>query len=123
MVSLKLLKSKHIYNFYRIKKEEEENHRNKKEITTKFDEEPRDISERYQNILVQGDYERTFGKHTVHLLAGFSQEWNENQTMNASRQDLVSDDLHVLNAGTEKFDNDGMGEEWALSFWFWKNQL
>lgn len=74
----------------------------------------RDISERYQNILVQGDYERTFGKHTVHLLAGFSQEWNENQTMNASRQDLVSDDLHVLNAGTEKFDNDGMGEEWAL---------
>ena len=26
--------------FYRIKKEEEENHRNKKEITTKFDEEP-----------------------------------------------------------------------------------
>ena len=40
VVSLKLLKSKHIYNFYRIKKEEEENHRNKKEITTKFDEEP-----------------------------------------------------------------------------------
>ena len=38
VVSLKLLKSKHIYNFYRIKKEEEENHRNKKEITTKFDE-------------------------------------------------------------------------------------
>jgi len=27
-------------SFYRIKKEEEENHRNKKEITTKFDEEP-----------------------------------------------------------------------------------
>ncbi|KAB6431502.1 hypothetical protein GAZ16_22465, partial [Bacteroides xylanisolvens] len=26
--------------FYRIKKEEEENRRNKKEITTKFDEEP-----------------------------------------------------------------------------------
>ena len=74
----------------------------------------RDVSERYQNILVQGDYERTFGKHTVHLLAGFSQEWNENQTMNASRQDLVSDDLHVLNAGTEKFNNDGTGEEWAL---------
>ena len=42
MVSLKLLKSKHIYNFYRIKEEEEEeNHRNKKEITTKFDEEPK----------------------------------------------------------------------------------
>ncbi|WP_294548155.1 TonB-dependent receptor [uncultured Bacteroides sp.] len=74
----------------------------------------RDVSERYQNILVQGDYERTFGKHTIHLLAGFSQEWNENQTMNASRQDLVSDDLHVLNAGTDKFDNNGMGEEWAL---------
>ena len=41
VVSLKLLKSKHIYNFYRIKEEEEENHRNKKEITTKFDEEPK----------------------------------------------------------------------------------
>ena len=41
VVSLKLLKKQtYLQLFYRIKKEEEENHRNKKEITTKFDEEP-----------------------------------------------------------------------------------
>ena len=41
--------------------------------TSKFSQ--RDIAQRYQNLMAQADYNKTIGKHSFHILAGFSQEW------------------------------------------------
>lgn len=80
----------------------------------------RDGREHYQNIMAQADYDKSLGDHNIHVLAGFSQEWNETQTMNASREDLISDDLHVLNAGTINMKNDGTANHWAIRSGFWR---
>ena len=80
--------------------------------TSKFSQ--RDIAQRYQNLMAQADYNKTIGKHSFHILAGFSQEWQLYQQMEASRQDLVSNDLHVLNAGTDLQTNSGYDNHWAI---------
>ena len=80
--------------------------------TSKFSQ--RDIAQRYQNVMAQVDYDKTIGKHSFHILAGFSQEWQLYQQMDASRQDLVSNDLHVLNAGTDLQTNSGYDNHWAI---------
>lgn len=74
----------------------------------------RDIAQRYQNLMAQADYEKSFGKHTIHILAGFSQEWQLSQQMDAGRQKLVSDALHVLNSGTDLQTNSGSDNHWAI---------
>lgn len=74
----------------------------------------KDISQRYQSATGQIDYDKKIGKHSFHFLAGASQEWQNYSEMNASREDLVSNDLHELNAGTNKRDNNGYSEHWAI---------
>ena len=74
----------------------------------------RDVAQRYQNLMAQADYEKEFNKHSIHLMAGFSQEWQLNQVMNAKREDLVSESLPVIDAGTNNQTNDGSDTHWAI---------
>lgn len=74
----------------------------------------RDVSELYQAINAQIDYDKTIGKHNFHVLVGYGQEWMHYEQMEASRENLVSNNLHVLDAGTEKQLNTGYAEHWAL---------
>ena len=46
------------------------------------------------------DYARTFGKHDIHVLAGYSQLYNQYRTLSALRKDLpASNSLGEINAG------------------------
>ncbi|MGF7217067.1 TonB-linked SusC/RagA family outer membrane protein [Spirosoma lacussanchae] len=74
----------------------------------------RDYTNRYQSVIAQMDYEKQIGKHDIHLLLGYSQEWNRADYFQASRQALTSDDLEVLNNGTLNQLNSGDASHWAL---------
>jgi len=74
----------------------------------------RDVSELYQSINAQIDYDKTINKHQFHVLVGYGQEWMHYEQMEASRENLVSDNLHVIDAGTEKQLNTGYAYHWAL---------
>lgn len=74
----------------------------------------RDALDRYQTISAQMDYDKTIGKHSFHVLGGFSQEWQLYERMDAGREDLISNSLHVLNNGTDKQTNSGYALNWAI---------
>lgn len=74
----------------------------------------RDVAQRYQNLTAQIDYDKTIEKHSFHVLAGFSQEWQHYEQWEARRDDLVSNSLPVLNAGTGTQTNSGYANHWAL---------
>lgn len=74
----------------------------------------RDVAQKYQSATGQLDYDKKINKHSFHILVGASQEWQNYSQMDASREDLVSNELHELNAGTGKRDNSGYSEHWAI---------
>jgi TonB-linked SusC/RagA family outer membrane protein len=74
----------------------------------------RDYINRYQSFIATADYDKSFGGHHVHFLAGYSQEWTRNDYFQASRQDFVSDELEALNGGTQNQRNSGEAYHWAL---------
>ena len=51
------------------------------------------------NLLL--DYEKQFGKHNVHALAGFSQIENKSSNNEAYRQDFYNNDVPSINMGSE----------------------
>src|SRR5690606_3189078 len=60
----------------------------------------RDYVNRYQSVTGTLDFEREFGDHGVQMLAGASREWNRNDYFRGTRQDFISEDIQVLDAGT-----------------------
>jgi hypothetical protein len=72
-----------------------------------------DINEYTLNLLL--DYEKQFGKHNVHALAGFSQienKWSHNQ---AYRQDFYNNEVQSINMGSESsWKSYGYNNEYAL---------
>lgn len=74
----------------------------------------RNYVNRYQSFIATADYDKSFGSHHLHFLAGYSQEWNRNEYFQASRQDFVSDELEALNGGTQNQRNSGEAYHWAL---------
>ncbi|MHB9143510.1 MAG: TonB-dependent receptor, partial [Paludibacter sp.] len=63
--------------------------------------------------------DKTFGKHTIKVLAGFSQEQSWNNWINGSRINYPFLDYQVLNAGgTTDQKASGSGSEWILRSFF-----
>ncbi len=74
----------------------------------------RDVLQRYENLSAQADYDKKIGQHSFHILAGFSQESQVYERMDAKREKLISNDLHVLDAGTGTQTNTGNANHWAI---------
>ncbi|NOU59676.1 SusC/RagA family TonB-linked outer membrane protein [Marinifilum caeruleilacunae] len=61
------------------------------------------------------DYSRSFGDHSLHVLAGIDVTENKSYTLQGSRNNIYSDDYVELNTGdTEGQSNLGYPEDWAL---------
>lgn len=78
----------------------------------------RDYVNRYQSVTGTLDFEREFGDHGVQMLAGASREWNRNDYFRGTRQDFISEDIQVLDAGTINERNYGNAGHWALESFF-----
>jgi TonB-linked SusC/RagA family outer membrane protein len=76
-----------------------------------------DLNEYTFNALL--DYEKTFGKHSIHALAGFSQivnKWSHNE---AYRQDFYNNDVTSINMGDKDTSEAyGYNNEYALQSFF-----
>jgi TonB-linked SusC/RagA family outer membrane protein len=65
------------------------------------------------------NFDKTFGKHEVHVLGGFSQESYTNSWLQASRDNFPSNTLYEMSAGAPSNQlNSGSGYEWALQSFF-----
>lgn len=63
----------------------------------------------------QFTYKKKFGVHNISALAGYQQEHNENDELNANRTQFPTNLLRELNAGpTEGQSNSGTSSEWAI---------
>lgn len=90
----------------------------KREISrNSMDDYREDINEYTLNLLL--DYEKQFGRHNLHALAGFSQienEWSHNE---AYRQDFYNNDVQSINMGSEStWKGYGYNNEYALRSYF-----
>lgn len=90
----------------------------KREISrNSMDDKREDVNEYTLNLLL--DYEKQFGKHNLHGLAGFSQienKWSHNQ---AYRQDYYNNDVQSINMGSEStWKSWGYNNEYALQSYF-----
>ncbi|MEJ7740495.1 MAG: TonB-dependent receptor [Chitinophagaceae bacterium] len=80
--------------------------------------ESRDYVNRYQNMFAQLDYSAKLANHDIKLLGGYSFELNQSENFNASRQNLVTEQLPVLAIGTENQLNNSDAFHWALQSFF-----
>lgn len=81
------------------------------------------ISQSQLNILTQTvnftlNYNKTINKHQFGALAGFSQEWEDRNNLSASRNNVMVEDIHVLDAGLINMLNGGTKEDWAIRSYF-----
>lgn len=68
-----------------------------------------------QDVKAMLTFNKTFGKHTVKALAGFSQESFGDSWISGFRDDFVFPQYDVLTAGSiENMQSDGNGAEWIL---------
>ena len=74
----------------------------------------------YTNFFTYLKYTKTFAEnHTIGLQAGYSQEYNNYQTLQGHRRDYIANNLHELDAGTTAIQtNNGNTIEWALQSFF-----
>lgn len=71
------------------------------------------------NLQTLMTYNRTFGKHTVGAIAGYSQEYYRRDWTKGYRKNFLSNDLHELNAGSADGQQaTGDAEEYALQSYF-----
>lgn len=69
----------------------------------------------YKNFTAYLEYNKVFaGKHDLGIMAGAAHEENDYEWFQASRQNIVSDDVWSLNLGTGTMFSDGRGEHWAI---------
>jgi TonB-linked SusC/RagA family outer membrane protein len=74
-----------------------------------------EIYQSYSNTL---NYEKSFSKHNITALAGYSQELDETYSESAYRQSVLLDGIEVINAGTANIQNSGTETHWALQSYF-----
>lgn len=75
----------------------------------------RDYVNRYQNILAQMDYRKTWGDHSFSGLAAFQQEWERYESFAGSRRKFLTEDVPALDLGTNPIQSaSGDGYQWAL---------
>ncbi|MEG0559283.1 MAG: TonB-dependent receptor [Muribaculaceae bacterium] len=81
------------------------------------------ISEESLNYLTQSfqvtlKYDKEINGHEIGALAGFSQEWEDRSSLFASRKNILLENIHVIDAGTEDIINKGSKQSWALRSYF-----
>ena len=81
------------------------------------------ISQKHLDVLTQSlqftlNFNKTFGRHEMGALLGFSQEWESRSTLGATRDNVMVEDIHVISAGMINFMNSGTKDEWALRSYF-----
>lgn len=70
----------------------------------------------YYNLQALLNYKKTFGKHTLDVLAGYQQESENSDWSSAARSGYPTDLIWQLNPGPkDNWSNDGNGEHWALA--------
>ncbi len=73
----------------------------------------------YRNYTAYAQYNKTFGKHELDLMAGASHEENNWDFFKASRDNFIGTDLWSLNlGGSGNIQNDGGGNHWAINSYF-----
>jgi TonB-linked SusC/RagA family outer membrane protein len=75
---------------------------------------------RYQVINVFGNYDKTFGAHTLKAMAGFNQEERIFKTYGGTGSELLSETLNDLNFVTGENIVTGGASEWALRGAFYR---
>lgn len=72
-----------------------------------------------QSLTATLDYKTKISRdHNLNVLAGFSQEWADTETLGASRKNILLDGIEVIDAGTEDILNNGTANHWALRSFF-----
>lgn len=65
------------------------------------------------------DYNLSLSDHSIHLLAGYSQEAAKSNWISAFRDNFTNNSLYEINAGSQSnMQNGGSGTEWALKSLF-----
>ena len=85
--------------------------------TTKLSEARNDA----YNVTIQGiiNYDKTFGKHGLNLMAGYETSYSFSENLSASRDQYELDNFPYLNQGPLDFrDNGGNASELAYRSWF-----
>ncbi|WP_343701681.1 TonB-dependent receptor [Chitinophaga sp.] len=73
----------------------------------------------YKTLQLLADYNKTFHKHKIGLLAGASYEDNLNEALGASRDKLPGNDLTEIGVGAlDNQKNSGTSTEWAIQSLF-----
>lgn len=81
--------------------------------TNKFD--VRDYTSIKQTLIAQSNYERSFGKHQLSAIAGFSQEWYTEKNFTAQRINLTTEYDPSLEYGAlEGMSNSASASTWAI---------
>lgn len=72
-------------------------------------------NEMYMTGQLMAEYKKTFGKHDISALGGWSTETNRLDELQAERINIIGNELPALNLGsTEGWSNSAKEEEWAL---------
>lgn len=72
-------------------------------------------TKRQETLIIQTNFDFTFGKHNLNGVAGFSQEAYKYYQFNASRTNLITEDDPTLNLGdASTMSNDASMSQWAL---------
>lgn len=73
----------------------------------------------YQSFQSTADYNKTFGKHSIGVLAGYSWEQEDYRGLTGYRDNFPGNDLPYLNAGApDNQQSSGGGYGWALQSYF-----
>ncbi len=75
---------------------------------------------RYNAFNIYGEYQHTLGNHNFKATLGFNQESYHTASIQASTQNLISDDLNSLGLGADNPMASGNGGEWALRGVFYR---
>lgn len=59
-------------------------------------------------------FDKTFGKHTLNIMAGTSAQWNDFKYLSAQMNGFIFDYVHQMNNGQEMYSINGTRSEWAL---------
>ncbi|WP_169514973.1 SusC/RagA family TonB-linked outer membrane protein [Arenibacter latericius] len=74
----------------------------------------------YDALNIYGEYRATFDDHRLKVTAGFNQETFITKSVNASKQNLISNDLNSLGLATDNPEASGSASEWALQGLFYR---
>lgn len=81
--------------------------------TNKLEE--RDYTNIKQTLILQTNFERQFGKHTLSAIAGFSQEWYNSKDFSAQRTNLLTEKDPSLGLGSKDTQTNGASAtSWAI---------